>query len=141
MMRTHGYALALGVLGLLTVAGAGLAHAQACFAAGGAVYVFDILAARPNSPFLSMAGARIDSVGVRSFDGTVVILTDQQGNPVVEIGMNEQLGQVSNSPHPFATTLVVLSQTGTAFLRTEHGGNAPPQQSQGQVTACPQSSS
>lgn len=138
-MTKRRYALALGVLGLLMVAGTGLAHAQICLSAGGAVYIFDILAASQNSPFASIAGARIDNVGVRSFDGAIVTLSDQQGNQVLEIGINEQLGQVGNSAHPFATTLIILSQTGNAFIRTAHGGNAPPQQSQGPVAGCPQS--
>jgi hypothetical protein len=77
---------------------------------------------------------------VWSFDGTIVVLTDQQGNQVLDIGINEQLGQVSNRPHPFATTLMVLSPSGAAFIRTLHGWNAAPQQSQEQVTGCPQSS-
>jgi hypothetical protein len=103
--------------------------------------VFDILAARQNAPFLSIAGARVDNSGVRSFNGAIAVLSDQQGNPVLDIGINEQLGQLGNSPHPFATTLMVLSRSGAAFMRTVHGGNAAPQQSQGPVTDCPQSAS
>jgi hypothetical protein len=117
----------------------GLAQAQICLTTGNAVYLFDILVASENAAFGSVTGARIEGADLRPISGTMLFFTDQQGAPAFEIGLDEQLGVVSNSPHPFATTLMILSSAGTVFIRTAHGGNAPPQSSQGQVAVCPQS--
>jgi hypothetical protein len=138
-MDQRRYGLALCIIGLLVGTVTGLAQAQICLTTGNAVYLFDILVAGQDASFGSVTGARIEGADLRPVAGTVLFLTDQQGNPAFEIGLDEQLGAVSTSPHPFATTLMILSSTGTVFIRTAHGGNAPPQPSQGQVALCPQS--
>jgi hypothetical protein len=142
-MKRHGYALVLGVLGLLMVAAVGGAQVASpeppakplilCIRTSQAIYKLQLVTD-------GIVGAAM--AGYSSRDGRTQIpvsgsITAPDQNTII-IALSEYLDSGSGA-HPFARTLIKVGQdlNTSSFETTSFGGSGAPVAAKGPIAVCP----